>query len=126
VAAPTRGAGPRRDGELDVVIDPGRAELDVDGLLPAGGLAQFLDLDPQVIGAGPVRVPGRGSLVDAGRQRPHVRDPGADLLAEQHAPATRLGALPDHDIEAVPGLQAGQVAPEPRGQALSDPSVVRS
>jgi heterotetrameric sarcosine oxidase gamma subunit len=39
------------------VLHPGRAELDVDRLLPAGGLAQLLDLDAQVVGSAPTQGP---------------------------------------------------------------------
>jgi len=49
--------GTRGDRQLDVVDDPGGAELDVDRLLPGRGLAQLLDLDTEVVGADPVRVP---------------------------------------------------------------------
>ena len=39
---------------------------------------------------------------------------------EQHAAATRLGALPDHDLDGVGGLQVGQIEPVPGRQALVD------
>ena len=44
-------------GQFHVVVGAGGADLDVDRLLPVGDLAQFVDLDGQVVGAGPVRVP---------------------------------------------------------------------
>jgi hypothetical protein len=109
-----------RHGQLDVVLHPGRAELDVHRLLPAGGLAQLLDLDAQVIRAGPVRVPGGGPLVDAGRQGTHPGHPLADLLAEQHAAAARLGALADDDLDGVGGAQVFEVETVAGRQALVD------
>ena len=55
--------------------------------MPVGDLAQLLDLDLEVVGAGPIRVPAGAALVDPGRQVAHLRDALGDLLAEQH-PAT--------------------------------------
>ena len=46
-------------GELHVVVGAGGADLDVDRLLPVGDLAQFDDLDREVVGTGPVGVPAR-------------------------------------------------------------------
>ncbi len=44
-------------GQLHVVEHARGAHLHVDGLFPIGDLAQLADLDGQVIGAGPVRMP---------------------------------------------------------------------
>ena len=57
------GAGLHR--QRRVVIGPRRADLDVDRLLPVGDLAQLLDLDLEIVGAGPVRMPAGRALVDA-------------------------------------------------------------
>src|ERR1035438_1406616 len=79
--------GACRDGQPNIVRDPGGAHLHVDGYPPGGGLPEFLDLDPEVVGAGPVRVPAGRALVDALGQGPHPGHPRADLLAEQHPAA---------------------------------------
>ena len=93
------GAGLHR--QRDVVVGPRRADLDVDRLLPVGDLAQLLDLDLEVVGAGPVRMPAGAALVDALRQVAHLGDAVGDLLAEQHAAAAGLGALADDDLDGV-------------------------
>ena len=64
--------GPGGDGQLDVVGHPGGADLDVDGNLPAGGLAQLLDLDAQIVGTGPVGVAGGRALIDADGKGTHA------------------------------------------------------
>ena len=43
-------------GERRVVIGPRGADLDVDRLLPVGDLAQLVDLDLEIVRAGPVRM----------------------------------------------------------------------
>jgi len=93
--------GPGLDRERDVVVGARRADLDVDRDPPVGDLAQLLDLDLEVVGAGPVRVPARAALVDAAGQVAHLRDPIGDLVAEQHSAAARLGPLADHDLDRV-------------------------
>ena len=97
--------GPGLDRELDIVARPRRADLDKDRLFPIGELAQFLDLDRQIVGAGPVRVAAGAALVDAGGQGPHLGDPLGDLLPEQHAAAARLGSLADDDLDCLAGAQ---------------------
>ena len=57
------GAGLHR--QRRVVIGPRRADLDVDRLLPVGDLAQLLDLDLEIVRAGPVGMPAGRALVDA-------------------------------------------------------------
>src|SRR5262245_46636064 len=86
------------DGELDIVVHASGAELDVDGFLPARCLAELFDFDPQVVRTRPVWMTGGRPLIDSRWQRAHGSHAGADLLAEQHAAATRLGALSDHDL----------------------------
>ena len=53
--------------QFDAVGDPGRAELDIDWLLPVGRLTQLLDLDAQIVETCPVGMPRRRALVDPGR-----------------------------------------------------------
>ncbi len=64
-------------GELDVVERARRADLHVDRLLPVGDFAQLLDLDDQVVGAGPVGMARGRALIDAFRQGAHAA-PRAD------------------------------------------------
>ena len=104
--------------ELDVVEGPGCADLDVDRLLPVGHLAQFLDLDGQVIRAGPVGVAAGRTLVHTFRQRTHLGHARVHLLAQQHAAAARLGALADHHLDGVGLAQVVRVEAVTRGQAL--------
>ena len=99
------------DGELDVVVRARRPDLHVDRDLPACGFAQLLDLDTQIVGPGPIGMPARRSLVDAGGERPHLRDAVTHLLAQQHAAAARLRALPDHHLDRVGLLEVGGVEP---------------
>ncbi len=54
-------------GQLHVVEHARGAHLHVDGLFPVRDLAQFLDLDGQVVRPGPVRMTARRALVDAFR-----------------------------------------------------------
>ena len=107
-------------GELHVVVGAGGADLDVDRLLPVGDLAQLVDLDGQVVGAGPVRVPARRPLVDALGQRAHPRDAVGDLLAEQHSAAAGLGALAEHHLDRVGLAQVVGVHPVARRKVLVD------
>ena len=97
----TTTSAPALHRELDVVVRAGRADLDVDRLLPVGDLAQLADLDRQVVRPGPVRVAAGRALVDADRQGAHPGDALGDLLAEQHAAAAGLGALAEHDLDRV-------------------------
>ena len=61
-------------GQLDVVEDARRTDLDEDRHLPVGGLAQLLDLDDHVVGAEKVGMAGRTALIDAGREVADFRD----------------------------------------------------
>ena len=112
--------GARLHGERYVEVGAGRADLDVDRLLPVGDLPQLLDLDLEVVGAGPVGVPAGAALVDALGQVSHLGDPVGDLLAEQHASAARLGALADDDLDRVRPPQVVGVHAVARGQDLVD------
>ena len=63
------------------------------GVPPLGGLAQLLDLYPQVVGADPIGMATGRALVDAGRQRCAWRPPGGSLFARatfRHHPAWPL------------------------------------
>src|SRR6266481_4071263 len=112
--------GPGLDCELDIVTWPSRANFDKDRFLPIGEFAQLLDLDCQIVGAGPVRVATGAALVDAGGQGPHLGDPLGNLLPEQHAAASRLGALADDDFDCLAGTQMGRVEAIARRQHLVD------
>ena len=79
-----------------------------------------LDLDLEVVGAGPVRVPAGAALVDPLRQVAHLGDAVGDLLAEQHAAAARLRALADDDLDRVGAAQVVGVHAVARGQQLVD------
>ena len=97
-----------------------RADLDEDRLLPVGDLAQLLDLDLEVVRAGPVRVPARAALVDPLRQVAHLGDAVGDLLADQHPAAAGLRALADDDLDRVGAAQVVGVHPVAGGQQLVD------
>ncbi len=112
--------GARLDRQRDVEVGARGADLDEDRLLPVGDLAQLLDLDLEVVGAGPVRVPAGAALVDALRQVAHLRDAVGDLLAEQHAAAAGLRALADDDLDRVGAAQVVGVHAVARGQQLVD------
>src|SRR5207247_19949 len=83
------------DRQLDVVEDARGADLHVNRNLPVGRFTEFLDLDGQIVRAGPVGMPASGALVDAVGQVAHASDANADLLTEQHPAAARLGPLAD-------------------------------
>ena len=110
--------GSRVHGELDVVEDARRADLHVDRLLPIGDLAQLLDLDHQIVGAGPVRMARGGALIDPLGQGAHARHPRVDLLTEQHAAAAGLRALADDDLDRIRPPHVVGIEPVARGQAL--------
>src|SRR5215510_1159004 len=58
--------------ERNVVIRPRRAHFDVDRLLPVRDLTQFVDLDLQIVRAGPIRMATGRALIDPFRQRAHL------------------------------------------------------
>ena len=116
---------PRLDREGDVEPDPRGPDLDVDRKLPVGDLAQLLDLDLEVVGAGPVRVAAGAPLVDAHREVPHPRDALGDLLPEEHPPAPRLRALPHHHLDGVARPQVVGVEAVARRQHLVDEELRR-
>ncbi len=63
-------------------------------------------------------MPTGGALVDSFRQTPHVCNALGDLLAEQHAPAARLGALSDDNLDCVGLAQVVRVHAIARRQDL--------
>ena len=101
----------RLHAELDVVVGPRRADLHEDRLLPVGELAKLVDLDLQVVGPGPVRMPAGAPLVDPHGQVAHLGDALRDLVAEQHPAAARLGALADDHLNGVRRPQVVRVHP---------------
>jgi hypothetical protein len=108
----------RLHGQLDVVVRPRRADLDEDRLLPVGDLAQLADLDLEVVGAGPVRVPARAALVDSLRQVAHLGDPVGDLVPEQHAAPAGLRPLADDDLDRVAAAQVVRIHAVAGGENL--------
>ena len=110
-------------GQLDVVGHAAGADLDVDGNLPVGGLAQLLDLDDQVVGPDPIGMAHGRALVNPDRQVADVCDLLRDLLAEQHAAGSRLGALADADLDGVGLAQVVQAEAVAAGQHLVDEQV---
>src|SRR5689334_14448365 len=85
----------------DVVVDAGGAQLELDRYLVVGRLADFLDLQRQVVWPEPVRVARRAPLVDAGWQRAHLGDLLGDLLPHQVTAEANLAALPDEELHPV-------------------------
>src|SRR5215471_15403112 len=73
------GVRPALGGHPDVVVDARGAQFELDRHLVVGSLPDFLDLQRQVVRAEPVGVTRRAPLVDAGRQRAHLRDLLGDL-----------------------------------------------
>ncbi len=68
-------------------------------------------------------MPAGAALVDALRQVAHLGDAVADLLAQQHAAAAGLGALPDDDFDRVGLAQVIRVHAVARRQVLVDESL---
>ena len=108
---------PGLDRHAHVVIDAGRAELELNRDLGVGSLADLVDLEREVVRPEPVRMARRRALVDAGRQRAHLRHLVGNLLAHQVAAEPDLAALADEElarirepqvvgVEAVAGLDA--------------------
>ena len=93
------------DSQFDVIESPSCSELDIDGLLPVRGLAEFTDLDRQVIRSCPVRVARSRTLVNAGREGSHRGDAFTNFLSEQHASSTRFCPLAYHDLDCIGLLQ---------------------
>ena len=110
--------GARVHGEFHVVVGAGGADLDVDRLFPVGDLAQFVDLDGQVVGPGPVGVPAGRALVDALGQGAHAGHALGDLLAQQHSATAGLGALAEDHLDRVGLAQVVGVHPVPRRKIL--------
>ena len=109
---------PGLDCQHGIEISPGSPYLDVDGFFPIGNLPQFPDLDRQVVRPGPVRVAAGAALVDPFRQVAHLRNPGADLLAQQHAASPRFGALAHHHFNGIRPAQVIRVHPVAGWQQL--------
>ena len=101
--------GPGNGCQLHIVEGAGGTHLHINRLFPIGDLAQFPDLDHQVIRPGPVWMAAGRALVHPFGQVPHARHPRVDLLPEQHATPPRLGALPDDDLDRVGAAQVIRV-----------------
>ena len=97
-----------------VVVDARGAELELDRHLVVGRLADLLHLQREVVRAEPVRVPCGRALVDAGRERAHLRDLLGHLLAHQVPAEADLAALADEELDPVREHQVVRVEPVPR------------
>ena len=71
------------------------------GWVRTRGYTQLVDLDFQIVRAGPIRMAAGRALVDAFRQGAHLGDSLGDLLPQQHAAAAGLGPLADHHLDRV-------------------------
>src|SRR6185312_9453643 len=109
------------DRHADVVIDAGGAELQLDRNLAVGGLTDLVDLEGEIIGAQPVRMARRRALIDAGRQRAHLRHLVGDLLAHEVAAEADLAALADEELTGVGQPQVMRVEAVARLDALVEP-----
>ena len=101
----TTTSAPAFTAKRGVIIGPRAADLDVDRLFPIGDLADFQDLDFQIIRAGPVGVAAGRALVNPFGKVAHLGDAVADFLTQQHAAAAGFGALPHDDFDAVRAAQ---------------------
>ena len=111
----------RLDGEGHVVVGARRADLDEDRLLPVGDLAQFLDLDLEVIRTGPVGVATGAALIDAlraGRASPATRS--EIFWPSSMPPPPGLAPWPDHDLDRVRATQIVGVHAVARREQLVD------
>ena len=104
-----------------IVIDARRAELELDRDFPIGRLADFLDLERQIVGPEPVRMTGGRALVDAGGQRAHLGDLVGHLLAHQMAAEADLAALADEELAGIGEAQMMRVEAVARLDALVEP-----
>src|SRR5699024_8236018 len=108
------------DGRFGVVVGPGGCAFHVTWFFPVGDFAQFLNLQGQVVRAGPVWVAACRTLVDALWQGSHRSDTFRDLLAQQHSGATWFCTLADDHFNGVGFAQVVWVHPVARGQQLVD------
>ena len=108
------------DGQRDIELDTGGADLDQDRNLVVGDLPKFVNLDLQIIRPGPVRMPASTALVDSGWKISHLRDAFGDFLSEQHAATARLRALTDYDLERVGTTHVIRIQTIARWQYLID------
>src|SRR5215204_3919953 len=104
-------------GHAHVVVHARGAQLQLDRDLVVGGLSGLLDLEAEVIGAEPVGVAGRASLVDPGGKGAHLGNLLGHLLAHQVATEAHLAALSDEELDGVGQHQVVRVEPVP---ALDD------
>ena len=112
---------PGLDRHAHVVINAGGAQLELDRNLGVGGFPDLVDLEREVVGPEPVRVPRRRALVDAGRQRAHLRHLVGDLLAHQMAAEPHLAALADEELAGVREAQVVRIEAVARLDALVEP-----
>src|SRR5262249_52490544 len=89
------------DGHAHIVIDAGGTKLQLDRNLSVSGLADLLDLEREIVRAEPVGMARGRALIDAGRQRAHLRHLVRHLLAHEMAAESNLAALPDEELAGV-------------------------
>ena len=106
-------SGPALGRHAHVVVHARGAELELDRDLVVRRLADLLDLQRQVVRPEPVGVAGGRALVDAGRQRAHLRHLLGHLLAHQVAAEADLAALADEELGGVGEHQVVRVEPVP-------------
>src|SRR5207249_11153113 len=84
-----------------IVVDASGAELQLNWNLPVRRLADFLNLEREIVGTEPVGMPRGRALIDAGGQRTHFGDLIGDLLAHQVPAEADLATLPDEELAAI-------------------------
>ena len=108
------------DGQCNIVLYSRRPDLDVDRDLPVSDLAQFLNLDCQIIRPRPVRMPAGATLIDSLWQVTHLRHTFCNLVPKQHAATAGLCALPDDNFESIRPPDIVRIKPIAGWQYLVD------
>ena len=108
------------DAEWHIILRPRRAELAVDRLLPVSDFSNFLDLDGEIVGAGPIGMAAGTALVNALGQLPHTGNALVDLLAKKHAAAARLRTLAENKLDTIGTPQIVRIHAITRRQHLID------
>ena len=92
--------GPGGEGDLEIGLDVAGGELDPDGFA-AGGLAQLVDLGPELVGVGDVGKVRRADDVAAGGKAADGGDLGGDLRTGEVAAEPGFGRLADLDLHRI-------------------------
>ena len=115
------GVGPTLSGHPNVVVDPGRAQLELDRDLVVGGLPNLLDLEREIVRSDPIWVAGRRALVDSCRQRSHLGHLFGHLLAHEVPAKAHLATLPDEKLDRVGQHEMVRVEAVPALDDLVEP-----